>query len=470
MIEQIWGGRIVSDSAISTRINAARKALDDDGTQQRVIKTVHGRGFRFAADTEKLADDDQKVASGPNPIMEPGTVLSDPGRPSIIMMPFENLTGDSDQDFLADGLRIDIQNALVKVSGVFLIAIASAIKYRGIPTKQAADEMGVQYSLAGSVRRSANKVRFSVTLTDELSGETIWAEQYDRELTDAFEMLDEITGQVLTAMNVKLVAGEPARVWHKTLKDLRSLEALYRGIDDFFKMDADSMREARRFFGQVAKWHPEASIGPTWVGITHWIDFQRGWSDDREVSKNLALEWAKKAIALPDSDGQAYTVLCHLHLIDKDFEAALALGKEAIANRPNCTNANAHYANVLHYCGDQEAALHHIRLAMRFAPIHPPQFKDILATIYRAVGDFDQAAETAKAAIVANPTDLIARLILASISIHQNDPDSGTLMAQEIHDLEPSFSTASFAEGQPYRDAKFLKKYIAELRNAGLPE
>jgi len=230
------------------------------------------------------------------------------------------------------------------------------------------------------------------------------------------------------------------------------------------------MREARHFFEQVTKWHPETSIGPTWAALTHWFDFQRGWSESGDVSKKLAKECAENAIALPDSDGQAYTVLCHLHLVEKDFDAALVLGKEAIANRPNCTNANAHYANVLHYCGDQDAALHHIKRALRYAPIHPPQFKNILATIYRALGQFERSAEVAKTAIAANPTDLIARLILASISVNQNDPATGALMTQEIHDLEPSFSIANFADGQPYRSAKFLKKYIAELRDAGLSD
>ena len=396
--------------------------------------------------------------------------LVDPGRPSIVILPFENLGGDSEQDFLADGLRVDIQNALVKVSGIFITAIGSANAQRGKSAINATRDMGVQFSLEGSVRRAGDKVRISVTLTNGDTGEIVWAEQFDRQVDDAFELLDEITGRVLTSLNVKLIAGEAAKVWHKTLKDLRSLEAFYRGMHAFFQMDQASMSEARRLFEIVSTLHPESSSGPTWVALTHWFDYQRSWTESRDESKRLAKEWAEKGAALPDADGQAQVVLCHLSLVDQNFDAAIAAGKKALSTRPNCNQTHSHFASVLHYCGDQEAALHHINLAMRHSPIHPPLFKDILANIYRAKGDYDQAAQMAKAAIAANPDDLIARLVLASIAICQNEPEIGASITKEICHLEPTFSVAQFAAGQPYRSEEFLAKFVAELLDAGLPE
>ena len=307
-------------------------------------------------------------------------------------------------------------------------------------------------------------------MTDAASGEIVWAEQFDRNLDDAFELLDEVTGRILTAMNVELVAGEPARVWHKTLRDLPSLEALYRGIHDFFDMDRTALGNARRHFERVSQLHPEAAAGPTWMALTHWYDFQRGWTDSREESKKQAREWAERAAALADADGQAHTVLSHIHLLDRDFDAALAAGRGAIANRPNCTHANAFYANVLHYCGDQERALHHIDLAMRYSPIHPTLFKDILAATHRAAGDLDRATEAAQAAIAANPDDLTARLVLASIAVKRDQPDIALSLGQEIRAVEPAFSIAEFAAGQPYRSREFLDQFVTELRAADLPE
>jgi TolB-like protein/class 3 adenylate cyclase len=396
--------------------------------------------------------------------------LSETDKPSIVILPFENLTGDSEQDFLADGLRIDIQNALVKVSGVFLIAVGSANAYRGKPANQATTDLGVRFALAGSVRRASDRVRISLTLTDEASDEIVWAEQYDRQLDDAFALLDEITGNVLTALNVKLVAGESAKVWHKTLKDLRSLEAFYRGIHAFFNMDQLSLSEARRQFELVSKLHPEASIGPTWVALTHWYDYQRGWTDSRDESKRLAKDWAEKGAALPDTDGQAFTVLSHLHLIDRDFDAALASGRNAVLNRPSCTHANAFYANVLLYCCEHETALHHIKLAMRYSPIHPVFFKDILAAAHRALGDLDQAEEFAHAAITTDPKDLNAQLILTSLAVQKNESEKCAGITKDICNIDPAFSIAKFAETQPYRNQKFLDEFLADLRSAGLPK
>ena len=390
-------------------------------------------------------------------------------KPSIVILPFQNLTGDSEQDFLVDGLRIDIQNALVKVSGVFLIAAGNANAYREKPANLATTELGVRFALAGSVRRAGGRVRITLTLTDEASEEIVWSEQYDRQLDDAFALLDEITGNVLTALNVKLVAGESARVWHKTLKDLRSLEAFYRGIHAFFNMDQSSLSEARRHFELVSKLHPEASIGPTWVALTHWYDYQRGWSDSRDESRRLAREWAEKGSALPDTDGQAFTVLSHLHLLDRNFDAALESGRNAVSNRPNCTHANAFYANVLLYCCEHETALHHIRLAMRYSPRHPVFFKDILAAAHRALGDLDQAEEVATEAIAIDPKDLSARLILASLAVKKNEPEKWAGITKGICDIDPKFSTAKFAEAQPYRDQKFLDEFVTDLRGAGLP-
>jgi adenylate cyclase len=396
--------------------------------------------------------------------------LTLPDKPSIVILPIENLTGDPQQDFLTDGLRLDIQNALVKVSGIFMIALNNGSAYRGKSAREASNAFNVRYVLEGSVRKAGNRIRISTTLTDTVLGEIVWTEQFDRELEDTFELIDEVIGRILTALNVKLVGGEQAKVWHKTLPDLRSLEAFYRGIHAFFHMvDASSLSDARRQFELVSRLHPESSIGPTWVALTHWYDFQRGWSKSREESKRLAKEWAEKGAGLSDTDGQAQTVLCHLYLLDRDFDAALAAGQATFENRPVCVHSNALYANALHYCGEQEQALHHLDLAMRYAPIHPPLYDDFLAAACRATGDFDRAVKAAQKAIAANPNDLTARIILASLAVKQDQPGAAAEMAQEIRRLDPDFSISTFAAGQPYRNEEFLNQFVAELHNAGLP-
>ena len=387
-----------------------------------------------------------------------------------MLLPFRNLSGDEQQDFLVEGLRIDIQSALTKVSGVFMIAAGAANALRGATPEDASAAVGVRYVLQGSVRTAGNRVRGAVELTDAAADEVVWAEQFDRILDDSFELQDEITARVLTAMNVKLVAGEQAKVWHKTLKDLKALEIFYKGIHAFFRMDRDEMVRARQYFETVAKMHPEVSTGATWIALTHWFDIQRGWAQSPETSRTLACEFAETAAAMEDTDGQAQTVLSHVHLMNRNYDEALAAGRGAIANRPACANANGFYANVLHYCGEHDDAIRHINLAMRYQPLHPPLFKIILSAAYRAKNELASAISAAKQAIELAPADIMARLILTSAYVRLDRRDLAKEIVAEIENLDPSFSLARFADAQYYRSAEFLEQFTAELRSAGLPD
>ena len=172
----------------------------------------------------------------------------EPPKPSVVVLPVRNLSGDNSQDFLCEGLRIDIQNALTQVSGVFLIAHATASALEGLEPKEASASTGVRYVLQSSLRKAGDMVRIAVLLTDGVDDRVVWSESYDRTLDDEFELQDEITERVLTAINVNLVAGEQARVWHRTVKPLKALELFYKGIHSFIAMERDKLAQARRFF------------------------------------------------------------------------------------------------------------------------------------------------------------------------------------------------------------------------------
>ena len=301
LIEGVWGGRIVSDAAISTRINMARKALGDDGKAQRIIKTVPRRGFRFVPKVKPVASEELPVKATTSEGSGRNQQL--PSRPSLVVMPIDCISDDAETRHLAQGLRIDIQNALVKASGVFLIAAGSAAAVGDYSAKEAAQVLGVQYVLQGSVRRSGDLVRYTTQLVDTLTGRIEWSEQYDRQFSDAFKFLDEVVSDVLISMNVKLVSGEEARIWHKTLSDLKSLEVFYRGIDNFFRMTKDSLASARRDFARVAQHHPDLSLGPTWVALTFWYEFQRRLADSPDEARRQARYRAERASACEDFDG-----------------------------------------------------------------------------------------------------------------------------------------------------------------------
>jgi len=394
----------------------------------------------------------------------------EPDKPSIVVLSFRNLSGDEKQNFLAEGLRIDIQNALTQVSGIFLIAHATASALDGVAPVDVSASTGVRYILQGSVRTSGNRIRVAVVLTDGIAGQVVWSESYDRTLDDSFELQDEITARVLTAINVKLVAGEQARIWHRTLNDLRALELFYKGVHAFLEMERDEMVRARQLFEKVYQMYPEVSLGPTWIALSYWVDVQRGWSDAPDKSRMLARRFAREAAAMEYSDGQAQTALSHIYLMEGDHEAALEAGRGAVTNRPACANANGFYANVLHYCGAQNDAIRHINLAMRFQPLHPPFFRTVLAAAYLAKGNFNRAVQAAQQVLKIAPNDIVARLVMTSAHLRSKRADLARQVAAEIREIDPSFSVNRFANTQYYRDHRFLEQFAADLRTAGLPD
>ena len=222
------------------------------------------------------------------------------------------------------------------------------------------DALGVRYVLQGSIRRSGSQLRISAELIDVREGHATWTETYDRLFTDGFEVQDEIIGNIVKSLDVKLLRGEQAAVWHKTLTNRDALESFYKGVGEFFKMQKDSMARARQAFEAVDRMQPKISMGATWVALCHWFDAFKGWRSEPSTSLKMAGDWAEKAVSMDDPDGQAHMVQSHVHLMNRRFDDALIVGRKAVQLRPNCTNANGFFANVLHFCGEQRDAIDHV--------------------------------------------------------------------------------------------------------------
>jgi tetratricopeptide (TPR) repeat protein len=204
--------------------------------------------------------------------------------------------------------------------------------------------------------------------------------------------------------------------------------------------------------------------------MSHWFDIQRGWSDAPEKSRTLARQWAEVAASMHDADGQAHSALSYLYLIERRFDEALAAGRQAVANRPSCAYANCFYGNVLHYCGEQDGAIHHLKLAMRVQPLHPPFYLHMLALAYRARGDLEPAVVTAKQGLELTPDDVANRIVLTSAYVGMRRKDLADTTAAEIRRIDPQFSIARFADAQAYRDSRLLDIFVSDLRSAGLPD
>jgi adenylate cyclase len=390
--------------------------------------------------------------------------------PSIAILPFRTAGAAPDEASLADGLRIDIQGALVKIAGMLVVGIGTTNSYRGkeLPPQQAAAEMGARHVLEGFIQRSGNRVRITASLTDGSTGQMVWTERYDRELNDSLEVQDEITERIVTALDVKLLSGEQAKVWRKTLRNSRAREHFYRGLHEYMKGQKEANAAARESFEQVARLAPESSLGPTMVAFSHWWDAFRGWTATPAQSFDLAAKWADRAMPMEDADGQAHTVMAHIQLLRREHERALKTAQDAVNLRPSCSNANSHLANILYYCGQPADAADRMRQAMRVTPIHPPWFEVILAASCKETRRWQEATAAAKEALRKKPDDIDARLVLIEVCQATGETETADALVREVLALRPDFSVAKWAETQPLSDPATLARIARNLCAAGL--
>ena len=407
--------------------------------------------------------------SGPDATAATSPAL--PTKPSIAILPLTNLSSDPKDDYLVDGLQLDVQAALVHASGLFRIAPSTSNRYRGagVTPERAGREMGVRYVLGGAVRRSGQRVRVTMELTDVEARQIIWAEHYDRTFEDGFAVQDEITAEVLKALDVKLVSGENWLL-HRSFKSLESLDLFFRALSLFYAENREANAGARELFVKLARLEPGAAIGPAYLCFTHWLDAFRGWTDTKERSLAEAARWAETAVRLRGPSGLPEIVLASVQLLNRRHDEALATCYRAVALRPNCPIANSYMANVLLYCGHPAEAIAKIQAAMRITPVYPPWYMALLAAAYRDGGDIPSSIASAEQAIRMSSAEIDARLVLCSDHGLSGRWHEARRVAQEILAAEPSFSLARHAAAQPYEDDRTLRRLVDHLREAGLPD
>lgn len=442
--------------------NRVELCFEDLGEQQ----------FKNIADPIRVFRIDCDGAPVPTPdFLSESESLPLPAKPSIAILPFANLSGDPADDYLADGLRLDVQAALVKASGLFLIAPNTVARYRhaDVAAEVAGRQMSVRFVLEGSVQRSGQRMRITVELTDVAARQIVWAEQYDRVLDDGFTVQDEITAEVLKALDVKLASGEKWLL-HSTLKNRKVLEVFYLGLSRFYAGTKEDNAAAREAFEQVARLQPDSSVGPAYLCFAHWIDAFRGWAESEEQSLTSAARWAETATRHRHSNGLAHIVLASIHLLKRRHEDALANCYRAVELRPNCPTANSYLANVLHYCGRSAEAVAKIKEAIRISPVYPAWYVSVLAAAYRETGEVSQSIAAARHGVRLSSTDLEPRLILCSGYMRAGQVQQARMEAREVVAIDPSFSTSRYLAGQPYSDDRILRRLAGELRESGLPD
>jgi TolB-like protein len=359
IIDAVWNGRIVSDTALNTRIAAIRRAVGDDGKTQAVIRTFPRRGFRFVAPLSEggnLAEDDQ-----PLPL---------PDRPSIAVLPFTNMSGDPEQEYFADGIAEDIITALSKFNWFFVIARNSSFTYKGqaVDVKKIAEELGVQYVLEGSVRKAGNRVRITAQLIDALSGRHLWAERYDRELTDVFAVQDEIAEAITGAVAPSFVSAEARRIERRHPENLDAWERAIKGNDHLWRLGRENLSLARRLFAEVIEMDPRNTFARAGLALAcSWQVFW-DWVDDPAETREKADEALKAAVRIDNDDAWVHAALCICRLHTRDIAGAIDSGQRALELNPNLALAEGALALSHAWDGNYNEAMSHADKATRLSP------------------------------------------------------------------------------------------------------
>ena len=292
-----------------------------------------------------------------------------PGKPSVLLKPFENISNDAEQDYFAEGLTKDISIALTKIPGLFL-ALDETPRAQVTQGKNAADLgrlFGVRYVLCGGVRRHAERIRVNAELIDTSTGQCIWGERYDRELADLFAIQDEITEEIVTAMDVKLVQGEAARFMRKSLANPSALEASYRGWYALYHgTGRQDVLEAQRLFERVIELEPQAPLGYASAALAYWAEAGFGRVVVNSPAMQHAADLARKALELGDTTGYANLVLAVEYLGQRNFDGALSQVTDGVAARPNCNGAYAIKSSILNFLGRPEEAIEFARYAGKY--------------------------------------------------------------------------------------------------------
>lgn len=469
--EKIWAGRFVSESALSSRIKSARQLIGDDGREQKFIRTVHKKGFRFIAEVSTSEDGVEAVE---NSVV--ATIAHDANKlekPTIAVVPFTNLSSDAEQVYFTDGISSDIINHLSKHRWLQVAArnVSFGFREQDVDVVDLGERLGLDYLVAGSVQKSGQRVRINVQLADAKTGHQVWSDRYDREMSDIFAVQDEITEKIVARLEPEIGVSERHKVIANTQPDIHAWEAYHLGIYHFFRFTGDDNLKAQNYLKQSQELDPYFGEAYAWwayavtLGMVYW---------GTEPSQNYldkALEATNKAVQLDSRNASFYALRARVLLARKEYQFAIRENQKAISLNPTFAAAHCGLGDSLAYEGKYQDSLKCFEKAIELSPNDPQIWAfytyGALALIF--MGEYQRAVEwTEKALSIpncqywANAHQLVAYSFLGNAS--ESEVAKANLFA-----ANPNFSV-EFAVDKLF----YLKKqdqidlYLEGLKLAGV--
>ncbi|HMI15730.1 MAG TPA: winged helix-turn-helix domain-containing tetratricopeptide repeat protein [Bradyrhizobium sp.] len=474
LIASVWHGRIVSDSTLTSRINAARKAVGDSGEDQKLIRTVARKGLRFVGTVHAKSNGAEPAhAAGPlDEVREPSRAgLPLPDRPAIAVLPFINMGGDAEQEYFSDGISEDIITALSKLRWFFVIARNSSFIYKGkaVHLKQVADELGVRYVLEGSVRKGGDRVRITAQLNDVATGSHIWAERYDRELADVFAVQDEITEAIVAAIEPQLYAAENFRAQRKPPNSLDAWDLVMRALSHYWRVTRQDNMVAQALLEKATAVDPNYGQALGVLATSHMFSAHMGWTDLAMVAP-IAERAALAAILIDSEDPWAHLALGGVYLFARRFDDCLAEFELALRLNPNFSLAQGYHGLALCYCGRWEEGDVAAHRALRLSPRDPFSaiYCGIAAYAQFVGGNYDEAIRLAREGIRQRGDFVGAHRVLTAAAGMAGQGDLAKVALQELCRAQPNICLAWIERQMPMKRAADREHYLEGFRRAGL--
>ncbi|MGD9045938.1 MAG: tetratricopeptide repeat protein, partial [Desulfobacterales bacterium] len=393
-----------------------------------------------------------------------------PDKPSIAVLAFDNLSGDPEQEYFSDGIAENIITALSKVGELFVIARNSSFTYKGKPARiqQVGRELGVRYVLEGSVQKSGDRVRITAQLIDAKNGQHLWAENYDRDLHDIFEIQDEITKKIVTSMRLNLTEGEQARLFGKQTKNLD----VYLKLAQLLSLSRVGTKESIMRYGQIAQEiidiEPDNPVGYRHMGWYH--RHLAGFRISPRENLGKALMWGKKALAMDESDGFAHALLGYIYYQMRKYEKAIESGKRSVELQPNGAMVHVLYGNTLNSASRVDEAIAYIRKAIRLNPFPAFYYYQYLGSAYAQKGQYEKALTEFRKAHQQAPKSPWPHVFLATTYTLLGRDEEARASTGKCLELMPNMSVSLISKTWAINNQDHRELVLEAMRKAGFPE
>ena len=505
--ENLWPGRVVTEDSVIKAIAKLRRVFHDDAREPRVIETLPKSGYRLIAQVTQATEGERRTAvssdiKGKSALRQRALHLkwvaglgvavlllgfwsvldrksqdhaSSPAvleRPSVAVIPFDNLGRAPDDDYFANGITADLITDLSKLKRLLVIAPQTTFTYRDTVAEPAlvSSNLDVDYLVTGSVQRHQEALRINVRLIEARGGKTLWGERYVGKLSDIFSIQDRIMTAVIAALEIELAPDEQKRLTSRSTASIAAHDAYLRGLEAHGRRSEDQNHIARRHFDEAVALDPEFAAAYAGLALTYSREAIDGWTLNPSHSLERAAQYVDKAATLDSSLPQVHFVTGQIRLFQHRHTEAVSAAEHATEVNPNYADAFALLAWTLNYAGRPEKALLALNMAMRLNPRPPASYLEILGEIYFAQGRYKDSANTFQEVLAINPAYLRARLWNAAALVRAGSRDLAEWEIDEALVASPQLSLARLAFAFPFKDPRLQDAVLSALRHANLPD